>query len=458
MLPSKKYIFIGLAVATTLFMLYGPSHTPAKTEIPRPDSPTRVVTIHGPTTEIITQELKTDGSSAVTELPWNGPTTEISTQRLPSDSNGTVAWNGPTTDSEISTQKLPSDSNRTVAELALNGPTSKSLQPNTNYLSNATVTILFWSSLYGTSPWVSKTHTVECREWGGYQCVRTSEKHRFNTSDAIVFHSRASDLFTSVKQALALTRLQHQRWVLYAGGESPVNTPDLGFLNGRINWTGSYMTDAEFVGGAFVVPGIFQDGFNSTRNYLENRTGMAAILVSHCVPERMDWVKKLQKYIDVDVYGKCGTFHCDSREKCYKALCKYRFYLSFENSYCKDYITEKFYDNSLKNEIVPVIIAQVNTSSTFYLKVPPGSFINALDFHTVKDLAEHMKTVGSRPDLYNEYFRWRSVYNIKFGYASKIFCDLCKRLHLDRHSVNSYPNIASWFSFKQRCKQYPVPN
>ena len=100
-------------------------------------------------------------------------------------------------------------------------------------------------------------------------------------------------------------------------------------------------------------PGIFQDGFNSTKNYLENKTGMVAILVSHCVSERMHWVKKLQEYMDVDVYGGCGTLKCSSEEKCNEVLRKYRFYLSFENSYCKDYITEKLYRNALQNEIVP---------------------------------------------------------------------------------------------------------
>ena len=437
MLPSKNYIFVGLAVGSALFVLYGLSQThnyTAKTEMSMygSASSTRVVTTHGPTTEIITRELTSDGSRAMTELPWNGPTTETITQDL--KSNG----------------------NRTETELVLpwNGPTSKSMQNNTDHLSNATVTMLFWTSWYGTSPWVAKTRRVDCHEWDGYECTRTSEKHYFNNSDVVVFHSRASDLFNSVKQALALGRPLHQRWMLYTDTESPAYTPNLGFLNGLINWTGSYMTDADFIDGVFVVPGIFQDGFNSTRNYLENRTGMAAILVSHCVPERMNWVKKLQEYVDVDVYGNCGTLRCS---KCYEALRKYRFYLSFENSYCKDYTTEKFHRNALQNEIVPVIISWVNTSSTRKSSVPPGSFINALDFHTVKDLAEHMKTVGSRPDLYNEYFRWRSVYNIEFGYDKKMFCDVCKRLHLDRHSVSSYPDINSWYSFKRNCKPYPVP-
>ena len=55
-------------------------------------------------------------------------------------------------------------------------------------------------------------------------------------------------------------------------------------------------------------------------------------------------VKELQKPINVDVYGDCGTMTCsrkiegDCREMAAK---NYKFYLSLENSLCQDYVTEK---------------------------------------------------------------------------------------------------------------------
>lgn len=58
-------------------------------------------------------------------------------------------------------------------------------------------------------------------------------------------------------------------------------------------------------------------------------------------------VKKLRKLIPVDVYGKCGKLKCQRSEwrKCKEMLDRdYKFYLSFENSLCLDYVTEKFYD------------------------------------------------------------------------------------------------------------------
>ena len=138
---------------------------------------------------------------------------------------------------EISMQDHSPDSNRTMTDLDRSwndGPTNDGMQDGrlrhlTN--TNTTVTMLFWTSIYGTYPWVSRTHTVGCQEWDGYECVRTSEKSYFNDSNAVIFHARAGDLEHSVRRAVSLTRPLHQRWVLLANGESPANTPNLGLVS-----------------------------------------------------------------------------------------------------------------------------------------------------------------------------------------------------------------------------------
>jgi hypothetical protein len=79
----------------------------------------------------------------------------------------------------------------------------------------------------------------------------------------------------------------------------------------------------------------------------------------------MAYVKKMSKYIYIDVYGKCGKYTCDDNKDCIKQLSgSYKFYLAFENSLCKEYTTEKLF--SLFQEdfnIIPVVRGAPDTVS-----------------------------------------------------------------------------------------------
>lgn len=79
-----------------------------------------------------------------------------------------------------------------------------------------------------------------------------------------------------------------------------------------------------------------------------NKNKEVAWLVSNCQAKsgRLDYVKELSKYIGVDIYGLCGNDRtCPRSRDCFKDVIEpqYYFYLSFENSLCQDYVTEKLY-------------------------------------------------------------------------------------------------------------------
>lgn len=62
----------------------------------------------------------------------------------------------------------------------------------------------------------------------------------------------------------------------------------------------------------------------------------------------------------VDIFGPCGSLQCPNNqtEECYKLFQRdYKFYLAFENSNCRDYITsDVFYANLIDRDIVPVVM------------------------------------------------------------------------------------------------------
>ena len=69
-------------------------------------------------------------------------------------------------------------------------------------------------------------------------------------------------------------------------------------------------------------------------------------VISNWGTTRDKYVKKLVKYIQVDVYDDCsGNFgqdnQCQPSSNCNDIFSTFKFYLAFENSVCTDYITEK---------------------------------------------------------------------------------------------------------------------
>lgn len=142
-------------------------------------------------------------------------------------------------------------------------------------------------------------------------------------------------------------------WVL----ESPANTVDYGGPADLINWTATYRWDSTIVTPyAKFVPYVGATDRRRTefygRNYAASKTKMVAWFVSNCNAknQRLELAQELAMYVPVDIFGGCGTLDCPRSEQsdCYARLsADYKFYLSFENSNCDQYITEKFFENGL---------------------------------------------------------------------------------------------------------------
>lgn len=160
---------------------------------------------------------------------------------------------------------------------------------------------------------------------------------------------------------------------------------------------------------------------------VQGKTKMAAWFVSNCdltPSKRMNVAKAMQKFVRVDIYGRCGSFKCPKSQhnECQLMLQRdYKFYLSFENSLCLDYITEKVFSN-MNYFIIPVLYNAADNSRF----LPPGSYLNVLDYGTIKELTDHMSYLAAHPEEYIKYFWWKEFYYIRLGYN---FCDLCVKIH-----------------------------
>jgi len=145
-------------------------------------------------------------------------------------------------------------------------------------------------------------------------------------------------------------------------------------------------------------------------------------MASHCGTHgnRDGYVRQLKRFIQVDAYGGCGHLklgNCGkdytgaSPEGCYDLLESkhYKFYLSFENSICTDYVSENFFWIMTRN-MVPVVYGGAGYGRI----APPHSYIDANQFEP-KELAEYLLLLDANETLYNEYFWWKDYYYVEAG-------------------------------------------
>ncbi|XP_055947249.1 glycoprotein 3-alpha-L-fucosyltransferase A-like [Argiope bruennichi] len=254
-------------------------------------------------------------------------------------------------------------------------------------------------------------------------------------------------------------RQPHQVWILFLL-ECPLHTQAFKNLKHVFNWTATYRHDSDLVAPyeKFVsyntsfdyIPGQKSHAPAEMTNYASNKTKKVAWFVSNCNAKnkRLEYAKELGQHIEVDIYGSCGNKKCPRTltHKCFRMLDKeYKFYLAFENSNCKDYITEKFFVNGLSRNIVPIVMGA--RPEDYARAAPPHSYIHVDDFASPKELAEYLSILDKNDTLYNEYFRWKGTGEFINTY---FWCRMCAMLHAPPYH-KSYPDMHKWWSGAGTC-------
>lgn len=277
-------------------------------------------------------------------------------------------------------------------------------------------------------------------------CAISSSRLDSQKADLVLF----KDHFTMP----SFSRPTRQLWMMYLL-ECPLHTMNFRLQNDVFNWTSTYRSDS-----TIVAPYGKWEYYNENvkqlplqKNFAANKTKAVAWFVSNCGARnnRLKYAKELGKHIQVDIYGACGTKTCPRSQanNCFKMLDReYKFYLAFENSNCKDYITEKLFVNGLGQELVPIVMG---ARPEDYEKASPfHSYIHVDDFDSPKELAEYLKMLDQDDEKYNEYFKWKETGEFV---NTKFFCRVCSMLHEPRalSKPRSYPDFNDWWRGKGTC-------
>ncbi|EGT37087.1 hypothetical protein CAEBREN_28172 [Caenorhabditis brenneri] len=133
----------------------------------------------------------------------------------------------------------------------------------------------------------------------------------------------------------------------------------------------------------------------------------------------------------------------------------YHFYVTFENSICQDYVTEKLWKSGYQNTIIPLVLKRELVAPF----VPPYSFIAVDDFKSVKEMGDYLNYLMNNKTAYMEYFDWRRDYKVVFLDGSHHdvlerpwgFCQVCRMAWTDPRERVTIPNWDVYW--RQTCEK-----
>ena len=233
-------------------------------------------------------------------------------------------------------------------------------------------------------------------------CAFTVNRQYADKAAAVVFHIPTLWQLPRVKR-------RGQLWVGWSM-ESEENYPQLidPALLGRLDLMMTYRLDSD-IPATYVTGGQVPDWSLPPDKKSSER--LCAVLISHKdrLSGRVAYVKELMRHADIHSYGKILNNRAlpsqdEGPTTKLKLLRSYKFALAFENSICRDYVTEKLFQ-PLMTGCVPVYRGAPNVEDFM-----PGDhcYINAADFASPQQLAEYLQHLDRDDQAYAEYFAWKA--------------------------------------------------
>ena len=297
-------------------------------------------------------------------------------------------------------------------------------------------------------------------------CALTYRSQDLDAADAVVFHLH----LTKSRSELPIKSRWDQRWI-FLTDESPKHSflygnQEISSYNGVFNWSMTYRMDSDVpvpYGRVISRSYVNSGGTNFSEDALKkSKTKLATVMGSNCAGTngRWEYVSELKSLLgdDLDVYGKClngnvtacpGHFDRDCL-----ALNAYKFYLAFENSNCREYITEKVFWHGYHKLAVPIIMGAAKRDCEQLL--PPRSFLHVSDFANPAALASYIRYLNRHGDEYLKFHEWRRYYRVinehgYFGSVSRHYCRICEALHYNIPTAKVYEDMESFWNKKRDC-------
>ncbi|XP_006863853.1 PREDICTED: uncharacterized protein LOC102825360 [Chrysochloris asiatica] len=295
------------------------------------------------------------------------------------------------------------------------------------------LTILIWHWPFTDQPPDLPGET--CSHFGAAHCCLSTNRSLLASADAVVFHHR--ELQNSRVHLPLDRRPRGQPWV-WASMESPSHTHGLSRLGGIFNWVLSYRRDSDI----FVPYGRLEPLEGPLLPPSPVKSRLAAWVVSNFQErqQRAKLYRQLAPHLHIDVFGRANR-----RPLCADCLlptvARYHFYLAFENSVHRDYITEKFWRNALLAGTVPVVLGPPRANYEAF--APPDAFVHVEDFDSVHELASFLSSMNET--CYQRFFAWHDHLRVRLlNDWRERFCAICARFpHLPRGQV--YEDLEGWF-------------